>query len=313
MCVAAGSSIEMVYDDSDAMLSRVLKDGERLSQDMMSKISNSLLSLSAQERAGMLLFNPISCDREEIVHQKRVLLSPFSFQRVVSAHDSSSKTSSSDPGTVVSSSIDSLDGTKRRKIEDFVRCQSLSKNEFLLENAFIAVRMSAWGQIWSILDKRVSPFREVIDCSPGSKGVPGSAFGNMLMLYDDVPFYWDAWDILPYHLQRGRCINSATTTTTTTGIQDTHSVEVESSESAVSVRVTLTGWGDDPRTSLTQRITLNSYSTLLDFDTTVSWFESHKLLKVEFPVSVRSASAAYDIQYGVQYRPTHGNHSTGKS
>eukprot|EP01035_Chromulina_nebulosa_P023174 gene23174-30036_t len=279
--VLPGSSIGMVYDDSDAMLSRVLADGERLSQDMMSKISKSLSNSSGDNEHGMLLFNPISCDREEIVQEKRVHLSPFSFVKV-------------SPNKVLSSS-DCLNGTEKVNTE-CVRCESLGENEFLLENAYIAVRMSARGQIWSILDKRVSPFREVIDCSAKDPAASPS-FGNMLMLYDDVPYFWDAWDVLPYHLQRGRCINNSAPRSSASDIQDTQSVEILSSESAVSVRITLTHWGDDPRTSLTQRITLNAYSTLLDFDTTVSWFESHKLLKVEFPVSVRSASVAYDIQF----------------
>lgn len=296
----AGSSIGMVYDDSDVMLSRVLADGERLSQDMMSKMSKSLSNSS-----GMLLFNPISCDREEIVQEKRVHLSPFSFLKV----SPNKVLSSNDVGS--GDRIDCLNGTEKVNSE-FVRCESLGENEFLLENAYIAVRMSARGQIWSIMDKRVAPFREVIDCSAKDPAA-GPAFGNMLMLYDDVPYFWDAWDVLPYHLQRGRCINNNNSAphSSASDIHDTHSVEILSSESAVSVRITLTRWGDDPRTSLTQRITLNAYSTLLDFDTTVSWFESHKLLKVEFPVSVRSASVAYDIQFGVQYRPTHGNHLTG--
>ena len=301
----AGSSIGMVYDDSDAMLSRVLADGERLSQDMMSKINKSL-SNSGDNGHGMLLFNPISCDREEIVQQRRVHLSPFSFLKV-----SPNKVLS--PSDVVGSGdrIDCLNGTEKVST-DFVHCESLGENNFLMENAYIAVRMSARGQIWSILDKRVSPFREVIDSS-SAKDPPGSSFGNMLMLYDDVPYFWDAWDVLPYHLQRGRCINnSACSHSSASDIQDIQSVEILFSKSAVTVCITLTHWGDDPRTSLTQRITLNAFSTLLDFDTTVSWFESHKLLKVEFPVSVRSASVAYDIQFGVQYRPTHGNHLTGK-
>lgn len=26
--------------------------------------------------------------------------------------------------------------------------------------------------------------------------------GNALVLYEDVPFYWDAWDIMPYALDK---------------------------------------------------------------------------------------------------------------
>lgn len=37
--------------------------------------------------------------------------------------------------------------------------------------------------------------------------------GNQFVLFDDVPLYWDAWDVMDYHLEtrcgvgrtRGRC------------------------------------------------------------------------------------------------------------
>lgn len=25
--------------------------------------------------------------------------------------------------------------------------------------------------------------------------------GNQLVIFDDVPLYWDAWDVMDYHLQ----------------------------------------------------------------------------------------------------------------
>ncbi|MEQ2175979.1 hypothetical protein GOODEAATRI_023292 [Goodea atripinnis] len=41
----------------------------------------------------------------------------------------------------------------------------------------------------------------------------------------------------------------------------------------------------------------------------VQWAESHKFLKVEFPVQVRSPNATYEIQFGHLQRPTHWNTS----
>uniref|UniRef100_A0A8C4IAL7 alpha-mannosidase n=1 Tax=Dicentrarchus labrax TaxID=13489 RepID=A0A8C4IAL7_DICLA len=41
----------------------------------------------------------------------------------------------------------------------------------------------------------------------------------------------------------------------------------------------------------------------------VKWAESHKFLKVEFPVRVHSPSATYEIQFGHLQRPTHRNTS----
>lgn len=41
----------------------------------------------------------------------------------------------------------------------------------------------------------------------------------------------------------------------------------------------------------------------------VVWAESHKFLKVEFPVRVHSLNATYEIQFGHLQRPTHRNTS----
>lgn len=47
----------------------------------------------------------------------------------------------------------------------------------------------------------------------------------------------------------------------------------------------------------------------LDFDCDVDWDEKHKLLKVQFPVNIRSPVATYEIPYGHIQRPTHFNTS----
>ena len=30
---------------------------------------------------------------------------------------------------------------------------------------------------------------------------PGSKKGNQFVIYDDIPLYWDAWDVMDYHLE----------------------------------------------------------------------------------------------------------------
>jgi alpha-mannosidase len=60
---------------------------------------------------------------------------------------------------------------------------------------------------------------------------------------------------------------------------------------------------------ITQRLTLYRYSPRIDFRTEVDWQEQQVLLKVAFPVEVRSTRATYDIQFGQIERPTHWNTS----
>ncbi len=60
---------------------------------------------------------------------------------------------------------------------------------------------------------------------------------------------------------------------------------------------------------ITQVIGLDSGSRFVDFVTEVDWHETNRLLKVAFPVNVRSLRATYEIQFGHVERPTHTNTS----
>jgi hypothetical protein len=64
-----------------------------------------------------------------------------------------------------------------------------------LENNLIKVKLTTSGQIFSLLDKRCNPHREIIYSSGTSalNSETESSYGNNLVLYDDIPFYWDAW------------------------------------------------------------------------------------------------------------------------
>jgi len=61
--------------------------------------------------------------------------------------------------------------------------------------------------------------------------------------------------------------------------------------------------------SLSQIVMLTGTSPRVDFITDVDWHESHKFLKVEFPTTIRSPTANYEIQFGHVSRPTHFNTS----
>jgi alpha-mannosidase len=54
---------------------------------------------------------------------------------------------------------------------------------------------------------------------------------------------------------------------------------------------------------------LDAGSRVLRFECDVDWQEEHKLLKVAFPVAIRSPQATYEIQFGHLERPTHANTS----
>jgi alpha-mannosidase len=56
---------------------------------------------------------------------------------------------------------------------------------------------------------------------------------------------------------------------------------------------------------MTQTISLRAGSRRVDFHTVIDWKESHKLLKVNFPVGIYNTEALHEIQFGHLSRPTH--------
>jgi alpha-mannosidase len=57
--------------------------------------------------------------------------------------------------------------------------------------------------------------------------------------------------------------------------------------------------------TLRQEISLRRGSRVVEFNTMVDWQESHKLLKVAFPVNLHANEALHEIQFGHIARPNH--------
>ena len=152
-----------------------------------------------------------------------------------------------------------------------------------IENEHLRVEWDASGCLVSIHDKAAN--REVL--AAGTRG-------NLFQLHVDNPKLRDAWDIdIEYR-------------DSVTDITDLESVEVvDKGPLRASVRFARRFGAS----RISQVMTLDAGSRVLKFDTEVDWRENHKLLKVAFPVDVRSATATYEIQFGHFERPTHQNTS----
>ena len=156
-------------------------------------------------------------------------------------------------------------------------------SEQRMENELLRVEWDGRGVLSSIWDKEVG--REVL-----------SGPGNLLLLHEDNPARWDAWDLDPEY---------RTSFTELTAIEH------------VQIRGGLRGvyrherrFGDS---FLAQTISLEAGSRVLRFETFVDWQERHKMLKVAFPVAVSSREATYEIQFGHIRRPTHEDTSFAKA
>jgi alpha-mannosidase len=151
----------------------------------------------------------------------------------------------------------------------------------VMENALLKVTWDENGLLTSIWDKQAD--REVL-----------TGAGNLLQLHDDNPRNWDAWDVDADYRRQHRDLTSL----------DEARVEISGPvRGAVRFK---RRFGDSV---LEQRMILDAGSRVLRFETDVDWQETHKFLKVAFPVAVRSPRATYEIQFGHVERSTHANTS----
>jgi alpha-mannosidase len=118
--------------------------------------------------------------------------------------------------------------------------------------------------------------------------------GNRLDVHEDKPADHDAWDIDIFYYEKSR------------QIEQLQSVDVVECGSLRAVIRFVWTYG---KSEIRQNMTLYATHPRIDFITEVSWHEPQQLLKVAFPVNIRSTAATYEIQYGNVQRPTHWNTS----
>jgi alpha-mannosidase len=150
----------------------------------------------------------------------------------------------------------------------------------VLQNRHLRATLDAGGRLLSLVEQ-----------SSGRESL--SAPGNRFELYDDRPTAYDAWEIEPYHSETRRECAGA------------HHYAILS-DGPLRVDVVFEHRLGDA-SALFQAVRLETHTRRLEFHTTVEWAERHRLLKVVFPVAVRSSTATYEMQFGVHERPTHVN------
>jgi alpha-mannosidase len=117
---------------------------------------------------------------------------------------------------------------------------------------------------------------------------------NQLVLYEDVPHAWDAWEIDPTYVEKPFPVQGPA--------ESWRVVEESPLRCAIEVERPL---GRASR--ITQRFVLEAGSARLDVRTEVDWHEERRLLRAYFPVDVRATRATYGTQFGHIERPAHRN------
>lgn len=264
-----GSSINMVYRESDEYYHEVFTRGKELLKDAAGR-----LGLSEEKTAGaeLVALNSYSWPRTEVV--KVPAKSTVHVDQV-----------QGEEGFAVLST-ESLGLASPVMPTATATVQEVEAGVFLLKNDNLEVKVQG-GRITSLYDKQRD--REVI--AEGKSG-------NQLVLFDDKPLYWQAWDVEVYHLESREELPEGKVSILSTGPL-VASVLVETQISPES-------W---IKTTISLSAAIGDSGSYVQFDNELEWRESKKFLKVEFPVDAHNTEATYETQYGLVRRPTHYNTS----
>ncbi|XP_072045135.1 alpha-mannosidase 2C1-like [Amphiura filiformis] len=178
--------------------------------------------------------------------------------------------------------------TSPDEIPERVTIENTSDGHILLQNGIIAATIDMNGRVHSM--KCIRSDREAVRTSAET-----NHYGNQFVMFDDIPLFWDAWDVMDYHLETRKPIVSSTSC-----------VILDQCDLRCSIIVKL---NISSTSCIEQIISLDMGCPYLKFSTKVDWNENHKFLKVEFPMNVRAVNATYEIQFGHLQRPTHRNTS----
>ncbi|MGN0179444.1 MAG: alpha-mannosidase, partial [Monoglobaceae bacterium] len=140
-----------------------------------------------------------------------------------------------------------------------------------IENKFYKVVFDEDFDIISIYDKRED--REVV--RTGKRA-------NELIMYEDLPYSYDAWELSVYHKDKKYKIDEVVS----------YKPISEGARAGFEVVKRFRN------STITQRIYLYNELDRIDFDTVIDWHLRHIIVKAAFPVDVNTNKATYEIQFG---------------
>ncbi|XP_047937398.2 alpha-mannosidase 2C1 isoform X1 [Anser cygnoides] len=264
--VLPGSCIQLVVEDALQYYAEIRRAGAQLQEEAVQSLCGDLLQPESGHAEGTLVLNTLPWERTEVI----------------------SRTGPAGAEVLALVTAPSMGYAILREPLPPPQPVTVVKQEdgsVTMENGVIAVCLDAMGRLTSL--RLAHSEREA---------VADGCCANQFALFDDVPLYWDAWDVMDYHLETRKPV-----TTLLKPLEITLAGGLRGSAS-FSLRV-------GKSSTLTQEIVLDATCPYIRFLTQVEWKESHKFLKVEFPVQVRSTNATYEIQFGHVQRPTHWNTS----
>lgn len=256
--VLPGSSIGMVYKDSDRIYEQVCQRGQKLFSEALATVGSG----SGEHR----VLNTLTWPRAEIT-------------RVEDSHglEVIQKCGNALYGAVISNGLGCNPVEKPLYLPVTVEEKG---DSFILNNRKLKVTVRG-GLITSLFDIELQ--REL---------VPKGCQGNQLILYDDQPIFMDAWSTEAYHLEKYDLVREGIVKVVANGpLRASLQVEQQISEtSRIKSVISLDAVILDHSSPTGAENALGQ----LEVSCEVDWNENRKFLKVEFPWDLHSDTADYE-------------------
>jgi alpha-mannosidase len=314
--ILPGSGIGINYVDA----ARKYAETSRFSNDTIDAALSNIASQVESDGVSVLVFNPLSWPRTGEVEVEAQLPEPVAS---VAAWDSSRKLSvisevvsnDSHHGRVKIRLIgedippvgyrlinlipvkhgETVDGASQPATKSNLTGNkvSLRASESSLENEFLRLTIDPkTGCITSLFDKRsnmetLAPAVQTVGAPPTLSN--GKPCGNLLQAFVDKPKRWDAWNVDADFVEHHADLLQA---------EEVKLIENSPLRAVIRVRHK---WQNS---EFIQDITMTLGVPRVDVHMQADWHEKHILLKVAFPLNVRSDRATFEIPYGTVERPT---------
>lgn len=228
-------------------------------------------ALAGRSKASCTVFNSLSWDRDMQVEL------PGGFEGAQTSENTPVPVQNVAGRTLAEVRVPSCGWVSLRKARPVSVDSGVKADKNGLENELLRVRLNKTGEIVSVYDKQHKQEYTAGAC-------------NSLRMYRDVPTAWDAWDL------------DSTYEFAPVALDSRAEITVEARGALVGIVKVVRRLNTS---AMTQHIVLRRNSRRIDFRTTIDWRESHKLLKVNFPVAMHADQAVHEIQFGHVRRPTH--------
>lgn len=279
--ILPGSSIHEVYEVTKEEYEQLQAEGNAVIADDLKLLAANASGAKAKD---VVVFNSLSFERDDCV--------------TVGAEDYAGVTAFADADGNTYPVQKTADGAMLFRAENipakgmsvYTPCEGklsdstpFTITEDKISTPYYDITLDEAYQFISVYDKEND--REVL--TEGERG-------NVLMVYEDKPIYYDNWDIDIYYDLKYWAVED---------VQNAEWIEVGP------VRAVLQITRKFLESTIVQKIIFYANDRRIDFDTYVDWKQFNLLLKVLFPVDINAKEATFDIQFGNLTRPTHKNTS----